>query len=188
MSWQGLFYLGSLIPVALYLQGCGSSHNGGSSPSPSPTPPAPPPPPPYEALCGDTGYCSPLAKKCFTPALLRNTTCDPSNASSCKGHGNSTACCPIAKVCVEVGVDCDPDASGQPIDGCADGTICEPVRQNCIEPDPNPKYCKTSWPRVDCVDEPYTSCDELLSRCVKTNNWCLPPPSNNVKDTAALVV
>merc|ERR1711998_559630 len=75
---------------------------------------AAPPPSPSPTVCHVTEYCCPDAKHCLTPT---NVSCSSGGASDCT---KDQACCPITKLCVDVGAPCKSPCADQASYCCPD--------------------------------------------------------------------
>lgn len=104
--------------------------------------------------CPNTTYCCPDAKHCLTPTQV---SC-AADASVCK---DPQVCCPLTKLCVDVGEVCVPQ--------CADGGYCCPDAKACLTPTNPGKLC--SGMAGSCaLDE---ICCPLTKECVTVGEKCM---------------
>eukprot|EP00756_Hemistasia_phaeocysticola_P040197 Hpha_TRINITY_DN16850_c1_g8::TRINITY_DN16850_c1_g8_i2::g.153009::m.153009 len=143
------------------------------------------------ASCKFDEYCCPDALHCLKPTLQ---SCSK-NATVCQ---NGEVCCPLTKLCVEVGVPCKPTCGSktafcsamdskcvEPVapgevfcsGGCHAGTHCDFVTKLCVK-DTN-TTCKA--PRAGCADNTTYCCPEAL-HCLAPGASPVPCPDGTCAD------
>merc|ERR1711988_764191 len=114
--------------------------------------------PPAEHVCNSTEYCCPDAKHCLTPT---NVSCSSGGASDCT---KDQACCPITKLCVDVGAPCKSP--------CADhASYCCPDALHCLTPTNPGHLCQSA---SDCSSQGEVCCP-VTHECVSVGAKCTPP-------------
>jgi len=105
---------------------------------------------------GNTSYCCPDVSKCLAPGASPV----PCPDGTCKG---GKTCCPLTKLCVDVGPSCTP------LSVCRSDEYCCPDVSKCLRPINAGVLCSKDKP---CPS--YATCCPLTQECVAVGHDCSP--------------